>query len=150
MSIAEKRRTFRALHQTGCFVIPNRGTSGPPAIHHRAGFQGAGDNPAPWVVLHSYGYSDGDVDLSMVLAHCRRNRRGRRCTGQCQFRELVIATIQTDGGECPGFASIPWSRRTRSRISPSHGSDLLWFRPRREAHAREPGSIDKRAGAMSF
>jgi 2-methylisocitrate lyase-like PEP mutase family enzyme len=69
MSIAEKRRTFRALHQTGCFVIPNPWNIGTARYLQGLGFKALATTSAGYA--HSYGYSDGDVTSDMVLAHCR-------------------------------------------------------------------------------
>jgi len=69
MSIAEKRRTFRALHQTGCWVIPNPWNIGTARYLQGLGFKALATTSAGYA--HSYGYSDGDVTLDMVLAHCR-------------------------------------------------------------------------------
>jgi 2-methylisocitrate lyase-like PEP mutase family enzyme len=69
MTIAEKRRTFRALHLTGCFVIPNPWNIGTARYLQGLGFKALATTSAGYA--HSYGYSDGDVTLDMVLAHCR-------------------------------------------------------------------------------
>src|SRR6185295_760766 len=69
MSIAEKRRTFRALHQTGCWVIPNPWNIGTARYLQGLGFKALATTSAGYA--HSYGYSDGDVTKDMVLAHCR-------------------------------------------------------------------------------
>ena len=69
MSIADKRRTFRALHQTGCFVIPNPWNVGTARYLQGLGFKALATTSAGYA--HSHGYSDGDVNREMVLAHCR-------------------------------------------------------------------------------
>jgi 2-methylisocitrate lyase-like PEP mutase family enzyme len=69
MTIAEKRRTFRALHQTGCFVIPNPWNIGTARYLQGLGFKALATTSAGYA--HSYGYSDGDVTRAMVLDHCR-------------------------------------------------------------------------------
>src|SRR6476660_474943 len=69
MSIAEKRRTFRALHQTGCWLIPNPWNIGTARYLQGLGFKALATTSAGYA--HAYGYSDGDVTLDMVLAHCR-------------------------------------------------------------------------------
>jgi 2-methylisocitrate lyase-like PEP mutase family enzyme len=69
MTIAEKRRTFRALHQTGCWVIPNPWNIGTARYLQGLGFKALATTSAGYA--HSYGYSDGDVTKDMVLAHCR-------------------------------------------------------------------------------
>ena len=69
MSIADKRRTFRALHQSGCFVIPNPWTVGSARYLQGLGFKALATTSSGYA--HSQGYSDGDVTRDMVLAHCR-------------------------------------------------------------------------------
>jgi 2-methylisocitrate lyase-like PEP mutase family enzyme len=69
MSIADKRRTFRALHQSGCFVIPNPWNAGSARYLQGLGFKALATTSSGYA--HSQGYSDGDVNRDMVLAHCR-------------------------------------------------------------------------------
>jgi len=69
MSPADKRRTFRALHQSSCFVIPNPWNVGTARWLQGLGFKALATTSSGYA--HSQGYSDGDVTLDMVLAHCR-------------------------------------------------------------------------------
>lgn len=69
MSIADKRRTFRALHQGGCFVIPNPWNVGSARYLQGLGFKALATTSSGYA--HSLGYSDGDVTRDMMLAHCR-------------------------------------------------------------------------------
>src|SRR5690242_3786357 len=69
MSIADKRRTFRTLHQSGCFVIPNPWNAGGARYLQGLGFKARATTSSGYA--HSIGYSDGDVTRDMVLAHCR-------------------------------------------------------------------------------
>ena len=69
MSIADKRRTFRTLHQSGCFVIPNPWNAGTERYLQGLGFKALATTSSGYA--HSIGYSDGDVTRDMVLAHCR-------------------------------------------------------------------------------
>jgi 2-methylisocitrate lyase-like PEP mutase family enzyme len=69
MSIADKRRTFRTLHQSGCFVIPNPWNAGSARYLQGLGFKALATTSSGYA--HSIGYSDGDVSRYMVLAHCR-------------------------------------------------------------------------------
>ena len=43
-STADKRKTFRKLHEAGCFVIPNPWNVGSARYLQGLGFQGAGDD----------------------------------------------------------------------------------------------------------
>jgi 2-methylisocitrate lyase-like PEP mutase family enzyme len=69
MSISEKRRAFRALHQSGCFVIPNPWNVGSARYLQGLGFKALATTSSGYA--HSIGYSDGGVTRDMVLAHCR-------------------------------------------------------------------------------
>jgi len=69
MSIADKRRTFRALHQSGCFVIPNPWNVGSARYLQGLGFKALATTSSGYA--HSQGYSDGEVTRNMALAHCR-------------------------------------------------------------------------------
>ena len=76
MSIAEKRRAFRALHQSGCFVIPNPWNVGSARYMQGLGFKALATTSAGYA--HSIGYADGDVTRDMMLAHYREIRRRSR------------------------------------------------------------------------
>jgi 2-methylisocitrate lyase-like PEP mutase family enzyme len=69
MSISDKRRAFRALHQSGCFVIPNPWNIGSARYLQGLGFKALATTSSGYA--HSIGCSDGDVNRDMVLAHCR-------------------------------------------------------------------------------
>ena len=68
-SIADKRRSFRALHERGCFVIPNPWNAGTARYLQGLGFKALATTSSGYA--HSAGYADGDVTLDMVLDHCR-------------------------------------------------------------------------------
>src|SRR6187549_92534 len=69
MSIADKRRAFRALHQSGCFVIPNPWNVGSARYMQGLGFKALATTSSGYA--HSIGYADGDVTRDMMLAHYR-------------------------------------------------------------------------------
>ncbi len=66
-SIADKRRTFRELHQTGCFVIPNPWNVGSARYLQGLGFKALATTSSGYA--HAQGYPDGALDLDQVLAH---------------------------------------------------------------------------------
>jgi 2-methylisocitrate lyase-like PEP mutase family enzyme len=68
-TVADKRRTFRALHREGCFVIPNPWDVGSARYLQRAGFKALASTSsgAAW----SLGYPDGGVPLDVMLVHLR-------------------------------------------------------------------------------
>ena len=68
-TVAEKRRTFRALHASGCFVIPNPWDVGTARYLQHLGFKALAttSSGAAW----SLGYADGAVPLAAMLDHIR-------------------------------------------------------------------------------
>src|ERR1700745_2244069 len=74
-SAAEKRQTFRKLHEAGCFVIPNPWNVGSARYLQSLGFKALATTSSGYA--HSQGYADGALSCDDVLAH---------------FRELAAAT----------------------------------------------------------
>jgi 2-methylisocitrate lyase-like PEP mutase family enzyme len=68
-SAADKRRTFRQLHESGCFVIPNPWNAGTARYLQTLGFKALATTSSGYA--HAQGYADGEVTRDMVLAHCR-------------------------------------------------------------------------------
>src|SRR4051812_25163421 len=68
-STADKRHTFRELHKSGCFVIPNPWNPGSARYLQGLGFKALATTSSGYA--HSQAYSDGEVTRDMVLAHCR-------------------------------------------------------------------------------
>jgi 2-methylisocitrate lyase-like PEP mutase family enzyme len=66
---ADKRRVFRQLHETGCFVIPNPWDVGSARYLQGLGFKALATTSAGFAF--SKGHADGSVSRDMVLAHCR-------------------------------------------------------------------------------
>src|SRR6476660_9814066 len=69
MSITDKRRTFRALHESGCFVIPNPWNAGTARYLQGLGFKALATTSSGFA--HAQGFSDGDMTRDQMLAHCR-------------------------------------------------------------------------------
>jgi 2-methylisocitrate lyase-like PEP mutase family enzyme len=74
-SVADKRKTFRKLHESGCFVIPNPWNVGSARYLQGLGFKALATTSSGHA--HSLGFPDGGQDLETVLAH---------------FKELAEAT----------------------------------------------------------
>ena len=68
-SIIDKCRTFHALHERGCFVIPNPWNVGSARYLQGLGFKALATTSSGYA--HAQGYSDGDMTRDMALAHCR-------------------------------------------------------------------------------
>jgi 2-methylisocitrate lyase-like PEP mutase family enzyme len=68
-STADKRRAFRELHASGCFVIPNPWNAGTARYLQSLGFKALATTSSGYA--HAQGYADGEVTRDMVLAHYR-------------------------------------------------------------------------------
>jgi 2-methylisocitrate lyase-like PEP mutase family enzyme len=66
-STAEKRKTFRKLHEQGCFVIPNPWNVGSARYLQGLGFKALATTSSGHA--HSEGYADGAQSRDQVLAH---------------------------------------------------------------------------------
>ena len=66
-TVADKRKTFRKLHEGGCFVIPNPWNVGTARYLQGLGFKALATTSAGHA--HALGYPDGAQDLDVVLAH---------------------------------------------------------------------------------
>lgn len=90
-SVADKRKTFRQLHEAGCFVIPNPWNIGSARYLEGLGFKALATTSSGHA--HAQGHPDGAQNINDVLAH---------------FRELVEATdIPVNGDFENGFADDP-------------------------------------------
>jgi len=68
-STADKRQTFRDLHKSDCFVIPNPWNPGSARYLQSLGFKALATTSSGYA--HSQAFSDGEVTRDIVLAHCR-------------------------------------------------------------------------------
>src|SRR5688572_21214366 len=66
-SIAEKRKAFWALHESGCFVIPNPWDVGSARYLQHLGFKALASTSAGFAFAQ--GYPDGAMPRDMMLAH---------------------------------------------------------------------------------
>jgi len=68
-TIAERRATFRALHQSGCFALPNPWDGGTAVRLANAGFKALASTSAgaAWAL----GKVDGEMTVDEVLGHLR-------------------------------------------------------------------------------
>jgi 2-methylisocitrate lyase-like PEP mutase family enzyme len=66
-STADKRKTFRKLHETGCFVIPNPWNVGTARYLEKLGFKALATTSSGFA--HARGRADGALDRDTVLAH---------------------------------------------------------------------------------
>jgi len=90
-TVADKRRTFRALHEQGCFVIPNPWDVGTARYLQHLGFKALASTSAGFAFAE--GFADNAITRDMALAH---------------LRELVAATdIPVNADFEGGFADAP-------------------------------------------
>jgi 2-methylisocitrate lyase-like PEP mutase family enzyme len=73
-SVAERRRSFRRMHESGCFVIPNPWDLGSARVLVQLGFPALASTSAGFA--WSTGEQDTRVTLDDVLAHLRRLAAG--------------------------------------------------------------------------
>lgn len=66
-SVSEKRRAFRKLHESGCFVIPNPWDVGSAKYLQSLGFKALATTSGGFAF--SRGLADGQVSCDTVLAH---------------------------------------------------------------------------------
>jgi len=68
-TLAERRAAFRALHRSGCFVLPNPWDGGSAVRLAKAGFKALASTSAgaAWAL----GKADGEMSLDEVLEHLR-------------------------------------------------------------------------------
>lgn len=66
-SIADKRREFRRLHESGCFVIPNPWDIGSTRYLQHLGFKAVATTSLGYA--YAAGYADGDVPRGLMLDH---------------------------------------------------------------------------------
>ena len=90
-TVAEKRRTFRTLHERGCFVIPNPWDVGTARYLQHLGFKALASTSAGFAFAQ--GMPDNAVTREVVLAH---------------LREIVAATdVPVNADYEGGFADAP-------------------------------------------
>jgi 2-methylisocitrate lyase-like PEP mutase family enzyme len=90
-SPADKRTTFRKLHESGCFVIPNPWSPGTARYLEGLGFKALASTSSGYA--HSQGLGDGALTLDQVLTH---------------YREIASATsIPVNADFENGFAHAP-------------------------------------------
>jgi len=68
-STADKRKAFRELHKSGCFVIPNPWNIGTARYLQSLGFKALATTSSGYA--HSQGCPDGEVTRDTILTHCR-------------------------------------------------------------------------------
>ena len=147
-SIADKRKTFRKLHASGCFVIPNPWNPGSARYLEGLGFKALATTSSGYA--HAQALSDGDVTRDLVLEHCREIAEAADVPVNADFEggyaddpagvaENVTLCIET------GIAGLSIEDFTGREDDPLYDFDLALERVRA---ARE--AIDKAGGDVVF
>ncbi len=147
-SISDKRRAFRKLHESGCFVIPNPWNVGSARYLQGLGFKALASTSSGYA--HAQGLADGDVTRDQVLAHYREIANATDVPVNADFEggfaddpETVAANVRL----CveTGVAGVSIEDFTGDETDPLYGFDLAVKRVRA---ARE--AIDKAGGDVVF
>jgi len=143
-NIAAKRRAFRQLHQSGCFVIPNPWDAGSARFLQGLGFKALATTSSGFA--WSRGHADGGLSREIVLAHLRDIVAATDLPVNADFEsgfapdpqgvaESVRLAIET------GVAGLSIEDATGDAAHPLHDVDVAVARLRA---AR--GAIDKAGG----
>ena len=147
-SIADKRRTFRALHASGCFVIPNPWDVGSARFLQGMGFKALATTSSGYA--WSQGHADNAIARDMALTHLQEmvaatdvpinadfeNGFARDAAGVAESVRLAVATgiaglsIEDSTGDAaqPLFAldeAVRRLRAARGAIDAAGGDTLL-------------------------
>src|SRR3954471_11802716 len=82
-SIAERRHSFRDLHEHGCFVLPNPWDIGSAKYLESLGFKAVATTSAGFAF--SRGLPDGAVGRDLMLAHIREMVEGTELPVNADF-----------------------------------------------------------------
>ena len=147
-STAEKRKTFRNLHEAGCFVIPNPWNIGTARYFQHLGFKALATTSSGFA--HAQGFADGAVPRDAMLAHVREIAAAADVPVNADFEggyadapeavaESVRLCIET------GVAGLSIEDSTPDDQNPLYDFDLALARVRAARAA-----IDKAGGDVVF
>ncbi|KQR87192.1 2-methylisocitrate lyase [Burkholderia sp. Leaf177] len=147
-SIAEKRAAFRALHEQGCFLIPNPWDTGSARYLQSLGFKALATTSSGFA--WSQGHADNTVARDAILAHLRdmveatdlpvnadfESGYASDANGVAESVRLAIATgvaglsieDSTGNADAPLFSidvAVERMRAARSAIDATGGDTLL-------------------------
>jgi 2-methylisocitrate lyase-like PEP mutase family enzyme len=147
-SIDDKRKTFRRLHENGCFVIPNPWNVGSARYLQGLGFKALATTSSGFA--HAHGFSDGDITRDMVLAHAREMAQETDIPVNTDFEGGYAddpAEVAANVALCveTGVAGLSIEDFTGNEADPLYGFDLAVARVR-----AAPAAIDKAGGGVVF
>jgi 2-methylisocitrate lyase-like PEP mutase family enzyme len=148
MSPAEKRRAFHALHQRGCFVIPNPWSVGTARYLQGLGFKALATTSSGYA--HSLGLPDGSVARDLALAHFRDIAQATDLPVNADFENGHAhdpAGVAENVRRCAetGIAGLSIEDFTGGDSNPLYDFDLAVARVRAARQA-----IDKAGGDVLF
>jgi 2-methylisocitrate lyase-like PEP mutase family enzyme len=133
MTLDDRRREFRRLHQTGCFVLPNPWDLGSARLLAHLGFPALATTSAGFA--WSQGRSDNHVTLDQALEHMRAIAGGVDIPVNADFEggfavepAAVAANVLRATGT--GIAGISVEDSTGDPDQPLHDFDLAVARVR--------------------
>jgi 2-methylisocitrate lyase-like PEP mutase family enzyme len=133
MTLDDRRREFRRLHQTGCFVLPNPWDLGSARLLAHLGFPALATTSAGFA--WSQGRSDNHVTLDQALEHMRAIAGGVDLPVNADFEggfavepAAVAANVLRATGT--GIAGISVEDSTGDPDQPLHDFDLAVARVR--------------------
>jgi 2-methylisocitrate lyase-like PEP mutase family enzyme len=101
-SIADKRREFRRLHESGCLVMPNPWDTGTARYLQGLGFKALATTSAG--AAFAMGYADGEVPLDAMLHHLR------------DIAKAADVPVSADFGNCFADAAKALGANVRAAI----------------------------------
>lgn len=130
-STADKRRTFRKLHDSGCFVIPNPWDVGSARYLQHLGFKALATTSLGYAF--AAGYADGAVPRDLMLAHIAELAAASDVPVNADFEggyaddpdgvaESVTLCVKT------GVAGLSIEDSTGDKASPLYSFDLALAR----------------------
>jgi 2-methylisocitrate lyase-like PEP mutase family enzyme len=147
-SVADKRRTFRKLHEAGCFVIPNPWNIGTARYFQHLGFKALATTSSGFA--HAQGFADGAVPREPMLDHLREIVTATEVPVNADFEggyaddpEAVAENVRL----CiaTGIAGLSSEDSTGDPAKPLYDFDLALARVRAARAA-----IDKAGGDVVF
>jgi 2-methylisocitrate lyase-like PEP mutase family enzyme len=147
-TIAEKRATFRKLHESGCFVIPNPWNVGTARYLQHLGFKALATTSSGFA--HAQGHADGRVPREAMLEHLREIAAAADVPVNADF-EGGYAVAPEDVAESvrlcveTGIAGLSIEDSSGDAASPLYDFDLALARVRAARAA-----IDKAGGDVIF
>jgi 2-methylisocitrate lyase-like PEP mutase family enzyme len=147
-STADKRKTFRELHKSGCFVIPNPWNVGSARYLQGLGFKAIATTSSGHA--HSQGYADGAQSRDEVLAHFKEIAAAADIPLNADFENGFADdpdTVAENVTRCiaTGVAGLSIEDSPQSSVPPLYDFDLALARVKAARAA-----IDKAGGDVVF